>query len=37
MHFLFFINKKKFETFFNIIQVLNNINESFSEKNNEFK
>jgi hypothetical protein len=36
MHFLFSINNKKFETFFNKLQVLNNMNQ-FLEKKFEFK
>jgi hypothetical protein len=32
MHSLFCINKKKFESFFNTLKVLNNINEFLAEK-----
>jgi hypothetical protein len=35
MHFLFSINNKKFETLFNILQVLNNMNQ-FLEKNEKY-
>jgi hypothetical protein len=32
MHSLFCINKKKFESFFNTLKVLNNINEFLAKK-----